>query len=119
VSAQLGLPTPTRSASASRIIAYSEFAGTSSASERRVERRPIESSSDGCRPARASLLDSLLRQDAGAAEVMANEWVSYEPSLTRTTIGGVGGGQGILFAAATGVMMGGSTPHKDGAAVAW
>jgi gamma-glutamyltranspeptidase/glutathione hydrolase len=37
----------------------------------------------------------------------------------RTTIGGVGGGQGILFDAATGVMMGGSTPHKDGAAVAW
>jgi gamma-glutamyltranspeptidase/glutathione hydrolase len=37
----------------------------------------------------------------------------------RTRIGGVGGGQGILFDAATGVMMGGSTPHKDGAAVAW
>jgi hypothetical protein len=37
----------------------------------------------------------------------------------RTTIGGVGGGQGILFDAATGIMMGGSTPHKDGAAVAW
>ncbi len=37
----------------------------------------------------------------------------------RTTYGGVGGGQGILFDAVTGVMMGGSTPHKDGAAVAW
>jgi transposase len=37
----------------------------------------------------------------------------------RSTYGGVGGGQGILFDAVTGVMMGGSTPHKDGAAVAW
>ena len=37
----------------------------------------------------------------------------------RTTRGGVGGAQGIMFDKATGVMMGGSTPHKDGCAVAY
>lgn len=37
----------------------------------------------------------------------------------RTTIGGVGGAQGIMFDRATGSMIGGSTPHKDGMAVAW
>ena len=37
----------------------------------------------------------------------------------RTTIGGVGGAQGIIFDKATGSMIGGSTPHKDGMAVAW
>ncbi len=36
----------------------------------------------------------------------------------RTTRGGVGGAQGIMFNAETGVMTGGSTPHKDGMAVA-
>jgi gamma-glutamyltranspeptidase/glutathione hydrolase len=36
----------------------------------------------------------------------------------RTTRGGVGGAQGIMFNALTGVMTGGSTPHKDGMAVA-
>jgi gamma-glutamyltranspeptidase / glutathione hydrolase len=37
----------------------------------------------------------------------------------RTTRGGVGGAQGIMFDKITGVMMGGSTPHKDGCAVAY
>jgi gamma-glutamyltranspeptidase/glutathione hydrolase len=37
----------------------------------------------------------------------------------RTTFGGVGGGQGIIFDRKNGVMMGGSTPHKDGMAVAY
>ena len=37
----------------------------------------------------------------------------------RTTRGGVGGAQGIMFDTVTGVMMGGSTPHKDGCAVAY
>ncbi len=37
----------------------------------------------------------------------------------RTTIGGVGGAQGIIFDRATGAMIGGSTPHKDGMAVAY
>ena len=37
----------------------------------------------------------------------------------RTTIGGVGGAQGIMFDILTGAMIGGSTPHKDGAAVAY
>ena len=36
----------------------------------------------------------------------------------RTTRGGVGGAQGIMFDVQTGVMTGGSTPHKDGMAVA-
>ena len=36
----------------------------------------------------------------------------------RTTRGGVGGAQGIMFNIRTGVMTGGSTPHKDGMAVA-
>ena len=36
----------------------------------------------------------------------------------RTTRGGVGGAQGIMFNRLTGVMTGGSTPHKDGMAVA-
>ncbi len=38
--------------------------------------------------------------------------------LRRTTRGGVGGAQGIMFDVQTGVMTGGSTPHKDGMAVA-
>jgi len=37
----------------------------------------------------------------------------------RTTRGGVGGAQGIMFNILTGVMIGGSTPHKDGMAVAY
>ena len=37
----------------------------------------------------------------------------------RTTRGGVGGAQGIIFDRATGTMIGGSTPHKDGMAVAY
>ena len=37
----------------------------------------------------------------------------------RTEIGGVGGGQGILFDRATGAMVGGSSHHKDGMAVAY
>ncbi len=37
----------------------------------------------------------------------------------RTTRGGVGGAQGIMFDIVTGVKMGGSTPHKDGCAVAY
>ena len=37
----------------------------------------------------------------------------------RTTIGGVGGAQGIMFDILTGAMIGGSTPHKDGMAVAY
>ena len=37
----------------------------------------------------------------------------------RTDIGGVGGGQGILFDRATGAMIGGSSHHKDGMAVAY
>jgi gamma-glutamyltranspeptidase/glutathione hydrolase len=36
----------------------------------------------------------------------------------RDTRGGVGGAQGIMFDILTGVMTGGSTPHKDGMAVA-
>jgi gamma-glutamyltranspeptidase/glutathione hydrolase len=36
----------------------------------------------------------------------------------RDTRGGVGGAQGIMFNNLTGVMTGGSTPHKDGMAVA-
>ena len=37
----------------------------------------------------------------------------------RTTRGGVGGAQGIMFDIVTGVKMGGTTPHKDGCAVAY
>ena len=37
----------------------------------------------------------------------------------RTTRGGVGGAQIIIFDRATGAMIGGSTPHKDGMAVAY
>ena len=37
----------------------------------------------------------------------------------RTTVGGVGGAQAIIFNRATGAMIGGSTPHKDGMAVAY
>mgnify|MGYP001123412410 FL=1 len=37
----------------------------------------------------------------------------------RTEIGGVGGGQGILFDRVTGAMIGGSSHHKDGIAVAY
>ncbi len=37
----------------------------------------------------------------------------------RTTRGGVGGAQMIIFDRATGTMIGGSTPHKDGAAVVY
>ncbi len=37
----------------------------------------------------------------------------------RTTIGGVGGAQLIMFDRTTGTMSGGSTPHKDGMAVAY
>jgi len=37
----------------------------------------------------------------------------------RTTIGGVGGAQLIMFDRVTGAMIGGSTPHKDGLAVAY
>ncbi len=37
----------------------------------------------------------------------------------RETIGGVGGGQGIIYDAATGAMIGGSSHHKDGMAVAY
>ncbi len=37
----------------------------------------------------------------------------------RTTFGGVGGAQGIIFDRATGAMIGGSTHHKDGMAVAY
>jgi gamma-glutamyltranspeptidase/glutathione hydrolase len=37
----------------------------------------------------------------------------------RTTRGGVGGAQGIMFDRASGAMHGGSTPHKDGCAVAY
>jgi len=37
----------------------------------------------------------------------------------RSTRGGVGGAQGIMFDRVTGVKMGGSTPHKDGCAVAY
>ncbi len=37
----------------------------------------------------------------------------------RTEIGGVGGGQGIMFDRATGAMIGGSSHHKDGMAVAY
>ena len=37
----------------------------------------------------------------------------------RTTRGGVGGAQGIMFNVLTGAMIGGSTPHKDGMAVAY
>lgn len=37
----------------------------------------------------------------------------------RSTKGGVGGAQGIIFDRATGAMIGGSTPHKDGMAVAY
>jgi gamma-glutamyltranspeptidase/glutathione hydrolase len=37
----------------------------------------------------------------------------------RTTRGGVGGAQLIMFDRATGAMIGGSTPHKDGAAVVY
>ena len=37
----------------------------------------------------------------------------------RTTVGGVGGAQIIIFDRATGAMIGGSTPHKDGMAVAY
>ena len=37
----------------------------------------------------------------------------------REEIGGVGGGQGIIFDRATGAMIGGSSHHKDGIAVAY
>ena len=37
----------------------------------------------------------------------------------RTTRGGVGGAQLIMFDRVTGAMIGGSTPHKDGVAVAY
>ena len=48
---------------------------------------------------------------------------SSKPGATkirlRDTIGGVGGAQGIIFDRATGAMIGGSTPRKDGQAVAY
>jgi len=37
----------------------------------------------------------------------------------RTTRGGVGGAQIIIFDRDTGTMIGGSTPHKDGMAVVY
>ena len=37
----------------------------------------------------------------------------------RTTRGGVGGAQLIIFDRLTGAMIGGSTPHKDGMAVVY
>ena len=37
----------------------------------------------------------------------------------RTTRGGVGGAQIIIFDRETGAMIGGSTPHKDGMAVVY
>ena len=37
----------------------------------------------------------------------------------RTTRGGVGGAQIIIFDRLTGTIIGGSTPHKDGMAVAY
>jgi hypothetical protein len=37
----------------------------------------------------------------------------------RSEIGGVGGGQGIIFDRETGAMIGGSSHHKDGIAVAY
>ena len=46
------------------------------------------------------------------------ETMGHELRL-RTDIGGVGGGQGIVFDRTTGAMIGGSSHHKDGMAVAY
>ena len=58
--------------------------------------------------------------EPGIDEAVSSQLEAWGHEITRrTTIGGVGGAQGIMFNRLTGAMIGGSTPHKDGAAVAW
>jgi gamma-glutamyltranspeptidase/glutathione hydrolase len=54
-----------------------------------------------------------------AEEILARLEAMGHVLRRRTTIGGVGGGQGIIFDRRTGAMIGGSSHHKDGMAVAW
>jgi gamma-glutamyltranspeptidase/glutathione hydrolase len=54
-----------------------------------------------------------------AEEILARLEAMGHVLQRRTTIGGVGGGQGIIFDRRTGAMIGGSSHHKDGMAVAW
>ena len=52
------------------------------------------------------------------AELVRLEEMGHE-IRRRTTRGGVGGAQIIIFDRDTGTMIGGSTPHKDGMAVVY
>ena len=54
-----------------------------------------------------------------APDVLARLETMGHELRRRTEIGGVGGGQGILFDRVTGAMIGGSSHHKDGIAVAY
>ncbi len=54
-----------------------------------------------------------------APDVLAQLETMGHELRRRTEIGGVGGGQGILFDRVTGAMNGGSSHHKDGIAVAY
>ncbi len=54
-----------------------------------------------------------------APDVLAQLETMGHELRRRTEIGGVGGGQGILFDRVTGAMIGGSSHHKDGIAVAY
>ena len=54
-----------------------------------------------------------------ASHVLAQLEAMGHELRRRTDIGGVGGGQGILFDRTTGAMIGGSSHHKDGMAVAY
>jgi gamma-glutamyltranspeptidase/glutathione hydrolase len=58
--------------------------------------------------------------EPGISEEVLEQLESWGHEIRRReTRGGVGGSQGIMFDRATGVMIGGSTPHKDGCAVAY
>jgi gamma-glutamyltranspeptidase/glutathione hydrolase len=58
--------------------------------------------------------------EPGIAEEVLLQLEAWGHELRRRqTRGGVGGAQGIMYDRITGVMIGGSTPHKDGCAVAY
>ena len=58
--------------------------------------------------------------EPGIDETVLTQLESWGHVLRRrATRGGVGGAQGIMFNILTGAMTGGSTPHKDGMAVAY
>ena len=58
--------------------------------------------------------------EPGISEAVLSQLEAWGHEIRRrTTRGSVGGAQGIMFDIKTGVKMGGSTPHKDGCAVAY